>query len=56
MGHKVRKVLMERSLEHLQDPLVTQAIKGFKEIKAKLVIQESQDIQVSHITLYHLKE
>lgn len=33
-GHKVRRVLTERSLEHHQDPPETQGCLGFKGIKA----------------------
>lgn len=44
-GHKVKRVFMERSWEHLQDPQVTQGRLGFEETKARVVNQENQAIQ-----------
>jgi len=48
MVRKVKKVLTERSLEHRQDPPVTQVSRDCKGIKARLEIQEIKAIQVIH--------
>lgn len=49
MGNKVRRVFMERFLEHLPALLVTRGCLGFRGLKARLVTKETQGIQVSHL-------
>lgn len=49
--YKVRRVSTERSLERLQDLQVTEGRQGFKGLKAKLVIKETEVIQVSLVTI-----
>lgn len=48
MGYKVRKVSMERFLEHPQAHQVTKGYLAFRGLKAKLVNKEMQVIQVNH--------
>lgn len=49
--HKARRVSTERSSERLKDLQVTQGYQGFKGLKAKLVIKETQAIQVSFVSI-----